>query len=1001
MSDKMLPIPFSNLIEWVLTERKNDDCVFGIKKPFIKKNDNILNLFQEKIETPFGPAAGPHTQLAQNIIASYYAGSRFFELKTVQIIDGEDLPVSKPCINANDECYNVEWSTELRVQDAFNEYLKAWIILKIIAKEFGLGNPDGFIFNMSVGYDFDGICSPKIDNYIESMKDASNTVIFKEYKEYLLKNVHLFNNIDADYIEKIPSKICDSITLSTLHGCPPTEIERISSYLIETKRLNTFIKCNPTMLGYQTARDILNKMGYDYIEFDDHHFKNDLQFEDAIPMLQRLQLLADKNNVSFGVKLTNTFPVKIAHDELPGDEMYMSGRSLYALTLCLATRISKAFDGKLRISYSGGADAFNIDKIFNTGIWPITLATTLLKPGAYQRLLQMAEILEAQEYNPFTKIDTAKLDSLLENALTDPNHIKPIKPLPSRKMDKQVPLTNCFVAPCKEGCPINQDIPAYVNLVGEGKYLEALKVILDKNPLPFITGTICNHRCMSKCTRNFYEEPISIRDTKLEAAKHAFKDLLPELVAPQINSKYKVAIIGGGPAGLAAAYFLGKNGVDTTIFEKRSSLGGIVRHVIPEFRIPTSAIENDISIIKAMGVKIELGTEIKSVDTLKKQGFDYILFATGAWKHSNLSINGGNTLNVLEFLESFKKDSQTLNLKKNVVVIGGGNTAMDAARTAKKVSGVETVSIVYRRTKKYMPADEEELELAIKDGVNFYELLSPVSFEGSVLTCHKMSLGEPDSSGRRKPIETEEIVNISADTVISAIGEMVDTEFFKSNNINTNDKGYVVVDETTFKTNIHGVYVAGDALRGPATVVEAIADATRFAKIIVDSEEAFSEKLMDGFHHEESVIREKRGILEKSVSPNQEDKRCLECSSICECCVEVCPNRANIAIAVDFSPMKQIIHIDGMCNECGNCATFCPYDSKPYQDKFTLFCDEISFNNSNNQGFLLLEKETCKFRIRLDGKIQDVVLNKNASFFNNEIEQIILSVLTNYSYLFY
>ena len=188
----------------------------------------MREIFGRKLETPFGPAAGPHTQLAQNIAAAYYGGSRFFELKTVQILDGEDLPVSKPCIKADDECYNVEWSTELRVPQAFDEYVKAWFLCQVMAKEFGLGTMDGFQFNMSVGYDLKGIQTEKVDRYIEGMKDASDTPIFKECQGWLLENLDRFQNLTREDVEKIPAQICNSVTLSTLHGCPPDEIERIA-----------------------------------------------------------------------------------------------------------------------------------------------------------------------------------------------------------------------------------------------------------------------------------------------------------------------------------------------------------------------------------------------------------------------------------------------------------------------------------------------------------------------------------------------------------------------------------------------------------------------------------------------------------------------------------------------------------------------------------------------------------------------------------------------------
>ncbi len=316
MSDKMRQIPFGQLMDWALTEHEQSGSIFGVKKLYKKSGVKTLSIFGETLETPFGPAAGPHTQLAQNLIAAYVAGSRFFELKTVQILDGEDLPVSKPCILAKDECYNVEWSTELYVPQALDEYIKGWFALKLLSRELGLGDPGGFVFNMSVGYDLEGIKTPKIDGYIERMKNAEGTEYWKACKAWALSNISRFKNVDKAYIESISPKICTSITLSTLHGCPPQEIERIAAYLLTEKKLHTFIKCNPTLLGYEYARKTLDSLGFDYIAFDDHHFKADLQFSDAVPMLKRLQATADSLELAFGVKITNTFPVQITEKEL-------------------------------------------------------------------------------------------------------------------------------------------------------------------------------------------------------------------------------------------------------------------------------------------------------------------------------------------------------------------------------------------------------------------------------------------------------------------------------------------------------------------------------------------------------------------------------------------------------------------------------------------------------------------------------------------------------------
>ena len=669
MSDIMTPIPFGKLMDWIIKEHKTGS-VFGVKRPFIADKKNTATIFGRSLETPFGPAAGPHTQLTQNIVASYVAGSRFFELKTVQKLDGEDLPVSKPCIRAEDECYNCEWSTELYVPQAYDEYVKAWFACKVLAKEYGLGSMDGFQFNMSVGYDLEGIQTEKIDRFIEGMKDASGAPIFTECRQWLLDNLDRFENLTRDDVEGISPEVCNCITLSTLHGCPPQEIERIAKYLIEKKQVHTFIKCNPTLLGYDYARRLMDEMGYDYVAFGDFHFKDDLQYEDAVPMLKRLQALADEKGLEFGVKITNTFPVDVKQNELPSEEMYMSGKSLYALSLSVALKLADDFDGKLRISYSGGADYFNIEKIVDAGIWPVTMATTMLKPGGYQRLEQIGRLFAAKKAPVFESVDAAKVRTLVGGAKSDRHHVKAVKPLPSRKINRPVPLADCFIAPCQEGCPIHQDITQYLQLAGEGKYEEALKVILNKNPLPFITGTICAHNCMSKCTRNFYETPVNIRRTKLESAEGGYEAVMEDFKAPAVSSDKKAAVVGGGPAGLAAAFFLARGGMKVTVFEKVAKMGGVVRNVIPAFRIPDSAIDRDVKIIEAMGAELVNGKEIQSIETLKKE-YDYVVLALGASQPGELRLEAGEPVNALEFLAEFKATDGKAKLGKNVAVIGG------------------------------------------------------------------------------------------------------------------------------------------------------------------------------------------------------------------------------------------------------------------------------------------------------------------------------------------
>ena len=981
MSEKMYPIPFKSLMNWIVTEYAREGEIFGVHTPYYASG-KTLPIFSERIETPFGPAAGPNSQLAQNIIAAYFAGARFFEVKTVQKMDGAELAacVPRPCILAADEGYNQEWSTELEIPQARDEYIKAWCALKILSKVYGLGDPNGFVFNMPVGYDLDGIKGEKVNTYIDNMMDASET---KQFKECLAVLTELFP-AEKDFIASISPRVSRSVTVSTLHGCPPQEIERIASYLLTEKGLHTFVKCNPTILGYKTARTILDSMGYDYIVFDEHHFNEDLQWVDAVPMFERLQALADSKGLEFGLKLSNTFPVDTTRNELPGTEMYMSGRSLFPLTIEMCNRISRQFNGKMRISFAGGAEFFNCDKLFSAGIWPITVATTILKPGGYNRLHQMVEKVEALPYRAFCGTDTSAISDMSTASHSDFHHLKPIKPVASRKSEEKVPWIDCFTAPCKGGCPIHQDIPEYMELCRKGLYGPALKLITEKNALPFITGTICAHRCQNKCSRNFYEESVQIRDTKLIVAQHGYGALMADIKLPEKVAGKKAAIIGGGPTGIAAAYFLGRAGIETTIFEREEKLGGVPRYVIPAFRISDEAIDKDIALMEHYGVEVKCGAPAPSVEDLKKLGYTHILIATGAWQAGKLDIPG-NVKGVIGWMKEMKTQVKPC-LTGHVVVVGAGNTAMDAARVAKRM-GAESSTIVYRRTKKEMPADEHELKLAIDEGVAMVELAAPVAQENGKLKLEKMKLGEPDASGRRSPVATGEFFEIPCDLVISAVGEKVDAKLMADNGIEMERKG------PAFKTNVENVWCAGDAHRGPATVVEGIADAAAFAEAVIGK--AHTYEIPETAYPSKVQAIVKKGILKMAKDACCEGSRCLDCSTVCENCADSCPNRANVVIKLSDG-RHQILHIDKMCNECGNCTQFCPYASEPCRDKFTLFQTKEDMDDSKNAGVLFLDENRVLVRM---AEVREYDLSAPNEL-PKEIENLILTVRSKYSYLY-
>ncbi len=1004
MSDKMRPIDFQKLVTWIFEELTEKETILGIQenKFYYNKSNNNIAFLGEKLGSPIGPAAGPHSQLTQNIIASYLTGSRFIELKTVQILDGEDLPVSKPCIRAEDECYNVEWSTELTVRDAYDEYVKAWFLLHVLMKELSFSEERDFIFNMSVGYDLEGIKSPKISTYIEGMRNASSTKIWNECREVLKGNLDKFKNFTKEDLDKVSPTICTSITLSTLHGCPPEEIERIANYLLTEKNLHTFIKMNPTLLGEKFVRETFDTMGYDYIALNGHHFIHDLQYDDGVSMLARLKELAKTLQLKLGVKLTNTLPVKILNKELPGEEMYMSGRSLYPLTMTLASRLAKEFNGDIYISYSGGADFFNIDKIFETGICPITFATTILKPGGYERITQIAKKLEPLLNNRSEIINTELLKKVAEASITDEHHLKEAKAVESRKLSSKLPIYKCSIAPCSIGCPINQQVPQYIALVGEEKYDEAFSVIVKDNASPAITGTICNHNCQYKCTRLDYENSVQIRNIKKIAVINAQNDYIKHINPMELKSNKKVCVIGAGAAGLSVALFLRRNGVDVTVMDKRDRAYGVIEYVIPEFRISSEIIKKDFELVKSHGVKFKFGVEENfNIEELKEK-YEYIVLAIGAWKPGEVSLKEGSdkTLNAIAFLEKFKANKGKVNLGKHVCVVGGGDVAMDAARAVKRTEGVESVSIVYRRTRKFMPADREEVALILSEGILIKELLSPVSLNNGKLLCEEMILGERDASGRRSPINTGTFIELDADTVIVAVGEKVDTKLFTDSGIEVDSKGLPKVN-LQCETNIKNVYVAGDAKNGPSTIVQAISHGKSISKDILNKENLECDFHSIDISINENSLYERKGILMEPICCEGESKRCLGCDSICELCVDVCPNRANVVIKVKDGLIfnHEIVHLDGMCNECGNCGVFCPHTGNPYKDKVTVFWNEEDFENSTNIGFWVKDSSTgiCKIRTEQGEIIECKTYEENT--ISKEMKNIIETCIEDYRFM--
>ncbi|MCP3899467.1 MAG: FAD-dependent oxidoreductase, partial [Desulfobacteraceae bacterium] len=330
-----------------------------------------------------------------------------------------------------------------------------------------------------------------------------------------------------------------------------------------------------------------------------------------------------------------------------------------------------------------------------------------------------------------------------------------------------------------------------------------------------------------------------------------------------------------------------------------------------------------------------------------------------------------------------------VDLGKRVAIIGAGDVAMDCARAAKRAPGVETSTIVYRRTKDFMPAEFDEIEMTLNDDVKLRELLSPVSFDGKSLECEVMKLGQRDASNRRGVVSTGQTKTLEFDTVIAAVGARVDTSLYEKNKIALNKNGSIKVNSSN-ETCIDNVYVAGDSKAGAATIVSAGGDAKNIAIDILSKCSLEHDFIKMDHTIDKDILTAKKGIL---IEPNLESEdglRCLACDQICEVCVDVCPNRANVVIGEN-----KIIHIDVMCNECGNCGVFCPHTGNPYKDKITVFGTNEDFHDSENKGFLALGDNRFKIRDE-SGKVFESNLNEN--MISNDMKEYIDIIIKEFPF---
>jgi putative selenate reductase len=1057
--------PFETLLKWSLAELEQNKSLFGIHRSlfYVPKEDSLYGteMFGDYLATPIGPGAGPHTQLTQNILAAWLSGGRFIELKTVQIMDELDIP--RPCIDMADEGYNVEWSQELKLEQSAWEYTKAWVLIYVLRRVLGFEGkvPFGTIFNMSVGYDLEGIQSPPMTRFMDRMEDASDEI--DQLQDILKEEFPRFSDLE------IPSRMVNSVTLSTMHGCPPDEIEEISRYLMEERGLHTFVKLNPTLLGKERVMEILNdRLRFTEIHIPDEMFEHDLQYDRAVELIESLKQMADACGLTFGVKLSNTLAMANHRDVLPGDEMYMSGRALYPITMTLFHKLTEEFkegasgesDRGLNVSYSAGADALNVSGILSCGALPVTAVSDLLKPGGYSRFLQYLENLEEEmrdrgvdSLEQLARDRLSNLEREVARALEDERYKEDYHPYELPKVESGLDLFDCVAAPCRYQCAVLQDVSEYAWLIAQGDYDRALEVVLYRNPLPNVTGYVCDHLCQTRCTRSNYDEPVSIRALKRFAAERGSVTI--EAAEP---SEQRVAIIGGGPSGLAAAYFLALSGVKPVIHEARDRAGGMPA-IAPEFRLPYEVVREDVERIEGLGAEINLSHPIADApEMLLEQNFDAVYVASGAQKDARLGIEGEDgegVFHALDLLERVKQ-GETVPIDGDVLVIGGGNTAMDAARTAKRLTDGQ-VTVVYRRMLEQMPADEEEIEAIFAEDIGLEELVSPIRFileddRVVALECIRNELGEPGPDGRWRPVAVEgsefrmEAQDSDRLQVVVAIGQRPDISFLDGSDVSLDTGKTVDVDsETGRATEDRLIYAGGDAVRGPTTIIKACSDGRRAAEAICErlgvrfrrpdvalptlsAEEILGVKHVRARREAQNKspmlppeARDGFDLVEQTLSEEAaraEGERCMQCSQFCDKCVEVCPNRANYTylmspvemrvptLACDGGELRvigeegfrvtqtrQILHVEDFCNDCGNCRTFCVHAGRPFADKPRLFLNEDDFAREDENAFYISGEEgVWKIRRREDGEESCLTLEEGEGGMTFENQQLSLQV---------
>ncbi len=791
MTTLLQPMPMTRMVEHIARELEMTSTVFSVP-PGYRGTGAEVKLPFGQLDLTLGTAPGPHGLLAQNLVCAYVAGARFLSLAPV----GAAAP--EMTVGSDGLCRRRERSGALSLRQTTAEAVKGSVLIQLLCREQGLDSR-GAVFSMALPGDKAYLERKDVQEYLDTMADASRAEVWKDSVTAAKGLAGRFNNLHRSELDDLDPHI-SNVARVTL---PPS--------------------------GALDGVELLTGRGVHVFVRFDLSAGEDPQLPALLTSLQALAKAAEAKGVFVGVEVSGSKNV--------GDGEALSGPAMAPATLRLAAKIAALCPG-LPMSYAGGADQLNVARIAAQGFLTVSVCTTLLKPGGYLRLRQMARTLAALRAEG-ERVEPDSLLALADKLEGEAHYQKKDVPPRPRKRGR-VPVADCFTAPCQGGCPFGEDIPGALRLMSDGRFRDALHVILDRNPLPHMTGAFCHQPCRERCTRVFYDEAVVTRDAEALCANAAWEDMLTRMEKPEPLVGQRVAVLGGGASGMAAAFLFARRGVPVTLFESGEKLGGALRRKGGE---AAEAIDADAQLLDVMEVDIRLGGSVPAPARLLKTGYSHVVDA----REVPAEPDGDDQLSLDEGDDGVSEDDGA-----RIFRLGDGGDDLPGA-----------IAMAHR----------------VVDG-----LLGPAK-------------PYPHPAGRR-----------------------------------------------------------GGAMG-------------------------------------------KKGKVWLPSEAGEECHRCLECATVCECCVDVCPNRANVPITVLTKRRPQILHLDALCHSCGLCASFCPYEGAPYQDKFTLFETTEAFTKSDNDGFVVLDFLSRKVRLRLGGQVRDTSLRYVDLSIPGAIQELMETIFTDYPYL--